>query len=220
MPLIRKHTSPSQPSSSTPEPKRSLRSLLNRKLRSSVNHPTKTHQAPVHQEPNFNIVSHPTALSSLREPETSSRWEDIDPPAEYLLSSSRSLATTTSLTSHYHPTGATRTQERTTTAATIPPPTMHNSPQASPTPSLPGYNDVSGAVVVDVDGYPRFLTLQEERERKDALERAVRERMMGLPRRAEFSWEASGGPVLPRYELASSGAGVGGGSGGGKGVST
>lgn len=66
--------------------------------------------------------------------------------------------------------------------------------------SLPGYNDVSGAVVVDADGYPRFLTPQEEEDRKDTLQRAVRERMMGLPRRTDFNWEASDGPVLPRYE--------------------
>ncbi|KAL4786842.1 hypothetical protein BJX76DRAFT_320367 [Aspergillus varians] len=96
-------------------------------------------------------------------------------------------------------------------------------PPSSSSTSLPGYNDVSGSVVVDADGYPRFLTPQEEQARKDSLERAVQERMMGLPRRTDFSWEASGSPVLPSYECASSpGAGSGTESGGetkGRGVS-
>lgn len=52
----------------------------------------------------------------------------------------------------------------------------------------PRYNDISGAVIIDWDGSPRFLSPQEEQERQTALENAVREKMLGLPRKTEFAW--------------------------------
>ncbi|RAK98828.1 uncharacterized protein BO80DRAFT_427147 [Aspergillus ibericus CBS 121593] len=62
----------------------------------------------------------------------------------------------------------------------------------TPITSLPGYNDVSGAVVVDWDGLPHFLSPQEEEDRKMKLQRAVKEKMLGLPRRTDFEWERPG----------------------------
>ncbi|OOF98787.1 hypothetical protein ASPCADRAFT_204507 [Aspergillus carbonarius ITEM 5010] len=78
-------------------------------------------------------------------------------------------------------------------------------PSTPPT-SLPGYNDVSGAVVVDWDGLPHFLSPQEEEDRKMKLQRAVQERMLGLPRRTDFQWEGSGRSAsLPKYSPANAG---------------
>ncbi|KAH8427947.1 uncharacterized protein LDX57_005652 [Aspergillus melleus] len=69
--------------------------------------------------------------------------------------------------------------------------------------ALPGYNDVSGAVIVDWNGLPHFLSPQEEVERKLRLERAVRERMLGLSRRTDFAWESPcQGTALPQYSPA------------------
>ncbi|EYE92089.1 uncharacterized protein EURHEDRAFT_415798 [Aspergillus ruber CBS 135680] len=69
----------------------------------------------------------------------------------------------------------------------------------------PRYNDISGAVIIDWDGSPRFLSPQEEQERQTALENAVREKMLGLPRKTEFAWarpDVSLGDMLPAYEPA------------------
>ncbi|KAL3476300.1 hypothetical protein BJX99DRAFT_258622 [Aspergillus californicus] len=98
------------------------------------------------------------------------------------------------------------------------PETLESPESASP--DLPNYNDISGAVVVDSNGDPQFLTQHEEQSRQETLERAVRERMLGLPRTTEFSWEAAAGPVLPRYESQgyTGATGVGEGKGGEKGV--
>ncbi|RHZ60645.1 hypothetical protein CDV55_101510 [Aspergillus turcosus] len=66
--------------------------------------------------------------------------------------------------------------------------------------TLPSYNEVSGAVIVDHEGLPHFLSPQEEEERQASLRRAVEERMLGLPRRTKFTWaKASRGPSLPSY---------------------
>lgn len=71
---------------------------------------------------------------------------------------------------------------------------------------LPVYNDVSGRVVVSPDGQPQFLTPQERAERQVLLQRAVQERMLGLPRQTNFSWAPVTSPTrpedepLPRYE--------------------
>ncbi|PLB39665.1 uncharacterized protein BDW47DRAFT_102876 [Aspergillus candidus] len=66
--------------------------------------------------------------------------------------------------------------------------------------TLPGYNDVSGAVIVDWNGLPHFLSPQEEEDRKIQLERAVRERMLGHSTRTDFTWERPyQGTGLPQY---------------------
>lgn len=66
--------------------------------------------------------------------------------------------------------------------------------------TLPSYNEVSGAVIVDNQGLPHFLSPQEEEERQASLRRAVEERMLGLPRRTNFTWaKASHGSSLPSY---------------------
>ncbi|KAJ5780116.1 hypothetical protein N7457_005276 [Penicillium paradoxum] len=53
---------------------------------------------------------------------------------------------------------------------------------------LPSYNDVSDAVIIDQDGKPQFLSPEEEAERRQRLEQAVREKMLGLPRTTKFEW--------------------------------
>ncbi|RHZ45160.1 uncharacterized protein CDV56_103255 [Aspergillus thermomutatus] len=66
--------------------------------------------------------------------------------------------------------------------------------------TLPSYNEVSGAVIVDHEGLPHFLSPREEEERQASLRRAVEERMLGLPRRTDFTWAQSPhGPSLPSY---------------------
>lgn len=52
----------------------------------------------------------------------------------------------------------------------------------------PSYNDVSGPVIIDQHGKPKFLTPEEEVERQHRLETAVREKMLGLPRTTTFEW--------------------------------
>jgi hypothetical protein len=52
----------------------------------------------------------------------------------------------------------------------------------------PSYNDVSGPVIIDQDGKPKFLSPEEEVERQRRLEAAVREKMLGLPRTTTFEW--------------------------------
>ncbi|OQE00443.1 hypothetical protein PENVUL_c051G10106 [Penicillium vulpinum] len=68
----------------------------------------------------------------------------------------------------------------------------HESTSLSPTPprgaSPPSYNDVSGAVIIDQDGKPQFLSPEEEVERQRQLQQAVREKMLGLPRTTKFEW--------------------------------
>ncbi|KAF4247767.1 hypothetical protein CNMCM8980_006990 [Aspergillus fumigatiaffinis] len=68
--------------------------------------------------------------------------------------------------------------------------------------TLPSYNEVSGAVIVNHEGFPHFLSPQEEEERQVSLRRAVEERMLGLPRRTSFTWAQSHGPSLPSYSPA------------------
>ncbi|OJJ43961.1 hypothetical protein ASPZODRAFT_801256 [Penicilliopsis zonata CBS 506.65] len=117
----------------------------------------------------------------LREPkEEGFLWQSIDPPAELMHS-----ALGPARSNH---------QQKNSTASD-----QSLDEPASPT-SLPGYSDVSGAVVVDWNGLPRFLDPQEEQERKEALQRAVRERMLGLPRTTEFNWaQPCHGDHLPEY---------------------
>ncbi|PLN79610.1 hypothetical protein BDW42DRAFT_186653 [Aspergillus taichungensis] len=111
-------------------------------------------------------------------------YEDIDPPAEY----------------EYPPSPDEPTpllQDHTDMLPSSPSSTSSNNMMAS---TLPGYNDVSGAVIVDWNGLPHFLSPQEEEDRKVQLERAVRERMLGHPIRTDFTWERPyQGPGLPQY---------------------
>ncbi|KAL4987666.1 hypothetical protein BDW68DRAFT_160718 [Aspergillus falconensis] len=208
------------------ESRLSLRSLLNRRARApAVTGPqpavrTHSRQAPTpapgsdqehqKQEPDSHSYVHrttpsstsiplPSTFSSESQPQPQSQvqkqatWEEIDPPTTPLLSLAVDHSiSSTPIASCYHQTAQ----------PTLPNTTMlTSSTTTTSTPTLlPSYNEVSGAVVVDAHGSPRFLTPQEEQERKDALAQAVRERMMGLPRRTDFSWEASATPVLPRYE--------------------
>ncbi|KAE8145940.1 hypothetical protein BDV25DRAFT_59273 [Aspergillus avenaceus] len=73
-------------------------------------------------------------------------------------------------------------------------------PRSNMNSTLPGYNAVSGAVIVDWNGFPYFLSPEEEHERKLKLERAVQERMMGLSKQTDFAWSRpSHGTTLPRY---------------------
>ncbi|PKX95370.1 uncharacterized protein P174DRAFT_439981 [Aspergillus novofumigatus IBT 16806] len=58
---------------------------------------------------------------------------------------------------------------------------------------------LGGAVIVNHEGLPHFLSPQEEEERQVSLRRAVEERMLGLPRRTTFTWAQSHGPSLPSY---------------------
>ena len=54
--------------------------------------------------------------------------------------------------------------------------------------SPPPYNDVSGAVIINQEGKPQFLSPEEEVERHHRLQQAVREKMLGLPRTTKFEW--------------------------------
>ncbi|KAL6233092.1 hypothetical protein BDW75DRAFT_196272 [Aspergillus navahoensis] len=223
-------SAPEQGPAPTTGSKLSLRSLFNRKARvpaatgpqSAVR--THSHQAPTPapksdqnqqlQEPNSCSSAHhassgsspmPTSPSTPEpKPQSQSRtqtqttWEDIDPPTSLLSLTADLSISSASIASRYHdPTHDQLAIPSTPTATTM---LTSSTPAASTRFLLPSYSDVSGAVVVDAHGSPRFLTPQEEQERKDALAQAVRERMMGLPRRTDFSWEASAAPVLPRYE--------------------
>ncbi|KAL3467383.1 hypothetical protein BJX64DRAFT_168462 [Aspergillus heterothallicus] len=217
MPLFRKHSSTSQSSSENSSGHRSSRSFFSRKTYSSTvttsSQPTESDQASLASEPKPHSHSHSQPRPrppSTQQTETRYLWEDINPPAEYL----NHLETSSTYLYHDHPPPLSQTSTGSTTQGTQTPPytnatmlnqTQQHLPSMHSHSSLPGYNDVSGAVVVDVDGYPRFLSPQEEIERKATLQRAVQERMMGLPRTTDFNWEASGSPVLPRYECATAG---------------
>ncbi|KAL4816585.1 hypothetical protein BDW67DRAFT_161897 [Aspergillus spinulosporus] len=221
MPSLYKKSSPSLAGAApdpvqapTTESKLSFRSLFSRKARAPVvTEPlavkARSRQAPApgpgreqqKQEPgSISSALNPTrTLPSILEPEpepprqaqtqAQTTWEDIDPPTTLLSLAADHSNSSASIASRYHQSSHTE-------------PTV-STPTSNPSSSLlPSYSDVSGAVVVDAYGMPRFLTPQEEQERKEALAQAVRERMMGLPRRTDFSWEASATPVLPRYENA------------------
>ncbi|KAJ5881433.1 uncharacterized protein N7529_000105 [Penicillium soppii] len=81
-----------------------------------------------------------------------------------------------------------------------------DTPLSNQTPSNavpPSYNDVSGPVIIDQDGKPKFLSPEEEVERQRRLETVVREKMLGLPRTTTFEWHqgtsASEELQLPPY---------------------
>ncbi|KAF7595091.1 hypothetical protein BBP40_007295 [Aspergillus hancockii] len=124
----------------------------------------------------------PVFSSSSQEP--SYYWQNIDPPAESPRFHGRS--------SYHSRLRSNRSKWR--------PMMRHSSPISSMNNALPGYNAVSGAVIVDWNGLPYFLSPQEEQERKSKLERAVQERMLGLSRETDFAWsQPYQGAALPRY---------------------
>lgn len=128
-----------------------------------------------------------TIDASSLEDEAHFIWEDINPPEGHVHSVHRRPSTR-------------RLQERSS-------PCERRGTHGVPFPETssadlpPAYNDVSGAVVVDWDGSPRFLSPEEEEERKARLQRAVRERMLGLPRQTEFDWARpeERSETLPKY---------------------
>ncbi|OJJ86228.1 uncharacterized protein ASPGLDRAFT_45279 [Aspergillus glaucus CBS 516.65] len=130
--------------------------------------------------------------------EPPSTWENINPP----------MSPSTQFTNTPSPEPPSIAQDQsTTTTATKQERTAQHPPR---------YNDISGAVIVDWDGSPRFLSPQEEQERQTALENAVREKMLGLPRKTEFAWarpDVSIGDGLPAYEPAEKEMGKGEGDG-------
>ncbi|KAL4799969.1 hypothetical protein BDV19DRAFT_384807 [Aspergillus venezuelensis] len=159
-------------------------------------------QTQTHKPDSYFGNTNPAFGSTVQEPQPEPQsqaqfiYEDISPPAglEHLASTQ----------THPHPQTTSLSTSQLSSTISLhsqtppsPDPTMHTQETST---SLPPYNDVSGSVVVDTEGYPRFLTPDEQQERESTLQKAVHERMMGLPRRTAFSWEVQGGPVLPRYE--------------------
>ncbi|KAE8354646.1 hypothetical protein BDV28DRAFT_130568 [Aspergillus coremiiformis] len=124
----------------------------------------------------------PVFSSTSQEP--SYYWQNIDPPPpSYQFQRRRA--------SYHH--------RRRSSRSSMWRPMMYPNP-ISTNSALPGYNTVSGAVVVDWNGLPYFLSPQEEEERKSKLERAVQERMLGLSKETDFGWSRPcHGATLPRY---------------------
>ncbi|RAK90095.1 hypothetical protein BO79DRAFT_208409 [Aspergillus costaricaensis CBS 115574] len=153
----------------------------------------------------------------LSEPETPTEnktasfiWEDINPPAEYYLAD-KSTSTPPSPPPTYTYSQQDQQQQSPPQDKESDPTMIDTTTRSIPVSSLPGYNDVSGAVIVDYDGFPHFLSPQEEEERKMKLQRAVQEKMLGLPRQTSFEWErplsaGSAAGWLPRYSPAKRGA--------------
>ncbi|PYH37600.1 uncharacterized protein BO87DRAFT_352988 [Aspergillus neoniger CBS 115656] len=151
----------------------------------------------------------------ISEPETPTEnktasfiWEDINPPAEYYLAD-KSTSTPPSPPPTY--TFFQQDQQRQQPSPQDKEAMIDTTTRSIPVSPLPGYNDVSGAVIVDYDGFPHFLSPQEEEERKMKLQRAVQEKMLGLPRQTSFEWErplsaGSAAGWLPRYSPAKKGA--------------
>ncbi|KKK19002.1 hypothetical protein ARAM_001497 [Aspergillus rambellii] len=182
MPFLHKPNPPSSPSpspspSTETKPANNQLSLRNRSGHKPRKTQHSTNQPITPRQPSF-APPQPTYYSARQQQEPHFIWEDINPPAEFLRALDQPQDEKTMVTSSSN---------------------LSSIPGAA---SLPGYNDVSGAVIVDWDGHPRFLSPQEERERKIQLEQAVRERMLGLPRRTDFVWEPSSGPILPPYSPA------------------
>ncbi|GKZ32513.1 hypothetical protein AbraIFM66950_001982 [Aspergillus brasiliensis] len=190
---------------------------LSEHLLPNTNHTTHQPDSPqtLSQQPDLfssEISKPPLPLHSYpeQEPESPSEkdtasfiWEDINPPAEYYLAEK---TTTTTLAPPSPPPTYTYFQQPQDKEQEQGLPTMIDTTTRSiPVSSLPGYNDVSGAVIVDYDGFPHFLSPQEEEERKMKLQRAVQEKMLGLPRQTSFEWErplsagSSAAGWLPRY---------------------
>ncbi|KAB8076426.1 hypothetical protein BDV29DRAFT_88243 [Aspergillus leporis] len=125
----------------------------------------------------------PVFSSSSQEP--SYYWHNIDPPAE----------------SHrFHGSRSSYPSRLRSGRSKWTPMMRHSSHISAMNSALPGYNAVSGAVIVDWNGLPYFLSPEEEQERKSKLERAVQERMLGLSKETDFAWsQPYQGAALPRY---------------------
>ncbi|GMG30874.1 hypothetical protein F9C07_9987 [Aspergillus flavus] len=124
----------------------------------------------------------PVSSSSSQEP--SFYWQNIDPPAP----------------SHSYQRLSSYNNRLSRRSSKWRPMMLPNSNTVAMNSALPGYNSVSGSVVVDCNGLPYFLSPQEEQERNSKLQRAVQERMMGLRRETEFAWsQPCHGATLPRY---------------------
>ncbi|KGO73947.1 hypothetical protein PITC_017030 [Penicillium italicum] len=63
-----------------------------------------------------------------------------------------------------------------------------NTPIPLSSESPPSYDEVIGAVIINQEGKPQFLSPAEEVERQHRLQQAVREKMLGLPRTTKFEW--------------------------------
>ncbi|KAI9039983.1 uncharacterized protein KD926_008673 [Aspergillus affinis] len=135
----------------------------------------------------------PASSSSAQEP--AHFWKDINPPAEHQFTPAVFVYNRANPSLPSPSPSSVQPQNRDAMNRSEPT-SIRNS-------ALPGYNDVSGAVIVDWNGLPHFLSPQEEVERKLKLECAVRERMLGLSRRTDFAWESPcQGTALPQYSPA------------------
>ncbi|PYI02902.1 hypothetical protein BO78DRAFT_472291 [Aspergillus sclerotiicarbonarius CBS 121057] len=183
--------------------------------------------------PQASVTSIPEPTSPTTQPTTTTTaflWQDIDSPDQttnYLLSvddddddTLPSYITTTHLTSTTAPDTDTDTDPEKIPAmlTTTTKQPLHSHPN-TPITSLPGYNDVSGAVIVDWDGLPHFLSPQEEEDRKMKLQRAVKEKMLGLPRCTDFEWERSEAQEQVQSQVQGVAQGMGMGMGMGRSVS-
>ncbi|RAK71368.1 uncharacterized protein BO72DRAFT_17212 [Aspergillus fijiensis CBS 313.89] len=144
--------------------------------------------APQNTQGTFSISFHPKTQTTLC-------WQNIDPPHDLLVSLDEKALEQQFLLNRP------RATEMIDTSRTTSP--KYTSPKGVAASLLPGYNDVSGSVIVDWDGYPHFLSPQEEVDRKLQLEAAVQERMLGLP----GAHQQEGHYAPPRYTPASSKSG-------------
>ncbi|RAL06843.1 uncharacterized protein BO97DRAFT_429872 [Aspergillus homomorphus CBS 101889] len=204
MPLFRKRRGPSAVLSRPDDQDKpaktshSIRAHLNGKKTWAAAHRGPTPALPNSSGPS--IEQDTTTLvfiPSLSKPKQSLLWPNVNPPIDFLLCLNEKALEQQVLLNQ--PRQSTKMID---TSRTQSPPPLPANLAAS---LLPGYNDVSGSVIVDWNGYPHFLSPQEEQDRKLQLERAVEERMLGLPRRTDFAWERPchqdhrQSPSLPRY---------------------
>ncbi|PYH75576.1 hypothetical protein BO82DRAFT_20714 [Aspergillus uvarum CBS 121591] len=130
----------------------------------------------------FSISFHP-------KPQPTLCWQNIDPPDNLLVSLDEKALEQQFLLHRPRARATAMIDTSRTTSPTYTSPKAAAAAAAAAATLLPGYNDVSGSVIVDWNGYPHFLSPQEEVDRKLQLEAAVQERMLGLPRRTDFAWE-------------------------------
>ncbi|KAF7165747.1 hypothetical protein CNMCM6106_001823 [Aspergillus hiratsukae] len=134
----------------------------------------------------FNYELSPAEKDNLLDTDTQREPEQLPPPSR-----ARSIATI----AHTHLSTTPEDQDRLSALQRAVQARMLGIPS-----TLPSYNEVSGAVIVDHSGLPHFLSPQEEEERQASLRQAVEERMLGLPRRTNFTWaKPSYGSSLPAY---------------------
>ncbi|PYI27977.1 hypothetical protein BP00DRAFT_438799 [Aspergillus indologenus CBS 114.80] len=132
----------------------------------------------------------PFSISFQPKPQPTLCWQNIDPPDDLLVSLDEKALEQQFLLHRPRPRATAMIDtSRTTSPKYTSPKAAAAAAAAAAATLLPGYNDVSGSVIVDWNGYPHFLSPQEEVARKLQLEAAVQERMLGLPRRTDFAWE-------------------------------